>query len=164
MTDEGESRRQLARRQTRSAGDRSARVAHQLMDLSPSAIDKLKLDEDLREVVDRARAVVSNIARRREERSLAGALRRSDLGDLEQRLADLASGAASDLRQLQLAESWRTRLIDGEPVATFVASFANASELTFAKLVADARRERTTGKPRGAARALFRQIVIAIGS
>ena len=62
--DRGESRRQIARREQRTAGERSARLANALMKLSASALGKLGLDEELREAVDRARAVTSQVARR----------------------------------------------------------------------------------------------------
>src|SRR5256885_1802527 len=60
--DRGESRRQIARRQQRKAGDRSARLANALMKLPVSALGKLGLDEDLRASVDRARAVTAGDA------------------------------------------------------------------------------------------------------
>jgi ribosomal 50S subunit-associated protein YjgA (DUF615 family) len=85
--EQGESRRQIARRAQREAGERSAWLARELMKLPASALGALDLDEDLREAVDRARAVTAHIARRRAERSLAGELRRADLGQLEARLA-----------------------------------------------------------------------------
>src|SRR5688500_7770763 len=86
--DEGEkSRRQVARRERRDAGDRSARVANAVMKLPASAIAKLELDEELRAAVDRARAVTSLSARRRAERTLAGELRGHDVEELEKRLA-----------------------------------------------------------------------------
>ena len=81
----------MARRAQRAAGDRSARLAHALMKLPASALGALGLDEDLREAVNRARAVTANVARRRAERTLAGELRRVDLIDLEGRL-EVASG------------------------------------------------------------------------
>jgi hypothetical protein len=64
--DRGESRRQIARRQQRKAGDRSARLANALMKLPVSALGKLGLNEDLRASVDRARAVtyMSRVAAR----------------------------------------------------------------------------------------------------
>jgi len=158
--DSGQNRRQLARKQTRTDGERSARVAHKLMDLPASSLARLELDETVREVVEHARSIVANIARRREERNVAGALRRIDLRELEKQLADLEQGAAANVRQLQLAETWRTRLIEGsDAVAELAASFPATATPAFAKLITDARRERTTGKPKGAGRALFRQIV-----
>jgi len=64
----------------------------------------------------------------------------------------------------QLAETWRTRLIEeGAPAAeAFLASVVGTDRAALAKLIDEARRERTTGRPRGAARALFRQVMAAL--
>lgn len=158
--DDGPSRRQLARAQTRKAGDRSARVAHTLMAVHASVLGKLDLDDDLRRVLDRARAVTSHIARRREERTLAGALRRIDLAALEGRLARVQATGVADQRQVRLAETWRARLLDDGPTALteFYAAVPDARSIPLPQLIADALRERASGRPPGAGRALFRQL------
>jgi ribosome-associated protein len=134
------------------------------MQLPEALLDGLGLNEDLRDAADRARAVTSHVARRREERRLAGALRRVDADDLETRLSNVQEGGRADARQFQLAEAWRTRLIEeGAPAAeTFFASFVGTDRAALAKLIEESRRERTTGRPRGAARALFRQVMTAL--
>ena len=158
--DDGESRRQVARRAQREAGHRSARLAHELMTLQVSALDKLDLDEDLREVVDRARAVKAHIARRRAERSLAGELRRIDVADLEARLANVQATGAADPQRFHLAERWRARMIE-DGVASLTDWPGGAKE-PLPRLIQEAQRERATGKPPGAARALFRHIAAVL--
>ena len=116
-------------------GDRSAKIAAQLMKLAPPVLAKVELDDNLRAEVDRARAVGSHIARRRAERTLAGELRRHDLAALAAAIAKAEGTDSASTQQFHLAERWRTRLIDA------------------------AQRERTTGKPPGAARALFRHVM-----
>jgi ribosome-associated protein len=158
--DRGESRRQIARRQQRNAGDRSARLANALMKLPGSALGKLGLDEDLRASVDRARAVTAHIARRRAERTLAGDLRRIDLVALDARLAQVQTTGAAEPQQLHLAEQWRARMIEDGLAAA--AEFPGGVTEPLSQLIASAQRERVTGKPPGAARALFRHIVTAL--
>jgi hypothetical protein len=51
MHDRDESRRQIARRKQRTAGDRSARLANALMKLPTPALGKVALDEEIREAV-----------------------------------------------------------------------------------------------------------------
>jgi ribosome-associated protein len=158
--DRGESRRQIARRQQRKAGDRSARLANALMKLPGSALGKLGLDEDLRASVDRARAVTAHIARRRAERTLAGELRRIDLVALDARLAQVQTTGAAEPQQFHLAEQWRARLIEGGLAAA--AEFPGGVTEPLSQLIASAQRERVTGKPPGAARALFRHIIAVL--
>ena len=130
------------------------------MKLAEPALAKLELDDELREVIDRARAVTSPIARRRAERSLAGELRRVDIGDIETRLANVQAGASGDARLFHLAESWRARLI--EEGAKAAAEFPGGNADPLPELIERARRERDTGKPPGAARALFRHVLAAL--
>lgn len=158
--DRGESRREANRRQQRNAGDRSARLSHSLMKLPASALDKLGLDEDLREALDKARAITSPIARRRAERTLAGELRRVDMADLDQKLANVLATGTAEVQDFRLAEQWRTRLIEGGLAAA--AEFPGGPADPLPKLIVEARREQETGKPPGARRALFRHIVAAL--
>jgi ribosome-associated protein len=159
--DEGtKTARQIAREKQRKAGDRSTRLANTLMKLSASAVKKLELDDDLRAAIARARAVTPHIARRRAERTLAGDLRRFDLAELSRQLANVDEASNTDAQQLHLAEQWRARLIEQGIAAA--ASFPGGAGEPLARLIDAARRERDTGRPPGAARALFRHIVEAL--
>lgn len=154
------SARQIARGKQRKAGDRSTRLANTLMKLPASSVKKLELDEDLREALDRARAVTSQVARRRAERTLAGDLRRFDLAAVEEQLAKVSEASNTDVQLLHLAEQWRARMIE-EGIAS-AAAFPGGADEPLARLIDAARRERTTGRPPGAARALFRHLVEAL--
>ncbi|MBX3162631.1 MAG: DUF615 domain-containing protein [Deltaproteobacteria bacterium] len=156
--DDEESRRTAARRATREAGDRSGRLARELMKVSDALLGKLEVDEGLRDTIAQARAVTSPIARRRAERTLAGALRREDLRALEQQLANVRATGAAEPARLHLAERWRTRLLE-EGLDAIAELPGGDPEHVLPGLIAQARRERDTGKPPGAARALFRAIV-----
>ncbi|HEU0032012.1 MAG TPA: ribosome biogenesis factor YjgA [Kofleriaceae bacterium] len=151
--------RQIARSKRRNAGDVSATLANQLMKLGQPALNKLELDDELREAVDRARAITSPVARRRAERTLAGELRRHDLGELRDKLAT-AEAPTADTQLLHLAEQWRARLIDEGMAAA--AEFPGGADAELPRLVDAAKRERETGRPPGAARALFRHIMEAL--
>jgi ribosome-associated protein len=150
------SRRQIARSEARDAGDRSARLAKLLMQLADVAVRKLALDDDLREAVDRARAVTSHIARRRAERTLASDLRRFELGALEAQLTNTRERERADAQHFQLAEQWRAKLI--EHGISAAAELPGGPDDELARRIDAAQRERATGKPQGAARALFRAI------
>jgi ribosome-associated protein len=159
--DEPQTRRMIARQLVRRAGDRSAELAQTLMKLPDSALGKLRLDDDVREVATRARKVTALVARRREERALAGALRRIDLGDLAEQIATVQAHGVADQRPVRLAERWRARLLEegGAAMTELCATYPAAASLGLAGMVASARAEQTTGKPKGAGRALFRALV-----
>lgn len=155
--DDDRSARQIARGKQRKAGDRSARLANELMKLPAPAVKKLELEEDLRDAIGRARAVTSMIARRRAERTLAGELRRFDLVAVAGQLARVHESANADARPLHLAEQWRARLLDEGPAA--IALFPGGGDDQLPRLIDAAQRERATGRPPGAARSLFRHLV-----
>jgi ribosome-associated protein len=152
------SRRQLAKRERRNAGDRSADLARKLLQMKDATLAKITLDEELREVIDEARAIGSQTARRRAERALAGELRKYDLVEIAASVANVETSGAVETQQFHIAEQWRTQLIDDDAA---LAEFpGDAAELP--TLVTNARRERDTGQPAGAKRALFRHIVSAL--
>jgi len=157
MSRDDESRRQTAQREKRQAGDRSARVARQLMEMSDAVFAKLDLDEELREEIEVARRVTSAIARRRAERTLAGVLRGVDIADVQQRMANVEATGSADPRLFHAAEKWRARLIEEGSAAA--AEFPGGYVDPLPQLIQNARRERDTGKPPGAARALFRHVM-----
>jgi ribosome-associated protein len=158
--DQDESRRQIARRQRRDAGDQSARVANTLMKLPASVLGNLDVEEELRDAIVRARAVTSPNARRRAERTLAGDLRGVDLGALEARIANVQATGGTETRLLHLAEQWRARFIEEGSAAA--AEFPGGAADPLPALIERARREHDTGKPPGAARALFRHVMAVL--
>ena len=145
----------MARKQRRDAGDLSGDLARTLMTIKDAALAKLRLDEDIAELVARARKVTSPVARRRAERSLAGELRRFELEEIAARIASDQDRASEEPRLFHAAEQLRTKLIESDAAMAEVPGGAT-EELT--KLVANARREKETRKPPGAARALFRHV------
>jgi ribosome-associated protein len=160
--DEGKTARQIARSKTKRAGDRSSRLAHQLMKLLDPALDRLALEDDLRACVDRARAITAQNARRRAERTLAGDLRRFDLDELDDKVSKLHESANADASYFRLAEHWRAKLIEEGMAAA--AEFPGAVDDELPRLVDAAQRERSTGKPPGAAKKLFRHVVALLTS
>jgi ribosome-associated protein len=152
-----ESRRAVARRERRDAGERSSRVARELMQLKDTTLAKLPIDDDLRDEIVTARKVTSPIARRRAERELAGYLRTVDLDELEAYLINVEATGMADTRLFHAAEKWRARLIEEGSAAA--AEFPGGDVEPLTQLIHKAQRERDTGKPPGAARALFRHVM-----
>ena len=154
--DEDRSARQIARKERRDAGERTTKLAATLMKLAGSALGRLELDEELRDEIDRARAITSQVARRRAERTLAGALRRLDDDQLDA-IEKAIANPTGDTALFHDAERWRTRLIEDDAAR---AEFGDDPEL--GTLIAKARAERDTGKPPGAARTLFRHVLATL--
>lgn len=154
MRNDERSPRQISRSATKKAGDRSAKLARELMLMKQATLDKLELDEELREAIDRARAVETLVARRRAERTLAGDLRGIDLVELATKIENVGTGNDPGIQHFHTVERWRDRLL-AEDAA--LAEFP-APDDELPRLLDAAKRERDTGKPPGASRKLFRHI------
>lgn len=149
-------RRQIARAAVKKDGNRSSRVAAQLMKLSDAVIRKLELSVELTDTIKRARAIPSQQARRRAERELAGELRHVNIADVSDRIAKVLETGSVETKHLHLAEQWRAKLIEGGIAAA--ADFPGGPDDELGRHIERARAERDTGKPPGAGRALFRHI------
>ena len=160
--DDDRTARQISRSKTKRAGDRSAKVALQLMKLKDHQLAKLDLEDELREEILTARKVTSHIARRRAERTLAGELRHVDLAVLEDKLDKLEQHDAGDVRQFHEAERWRARLIEEGMAAAAELPGGHDDELP--RLIDAAQRERDTGRPPGSSRKLFRYVMARLSS
>lgn len=130
------------------------------MKVPPSTLDKLELDEELRDSIDKARAIPSQQARRRAERTLAGDLRRVDLVELHRKLVNIEATGTADTQLFHMAEQWRNRLVEEGLAAA--ETFPGGAVEPLPTLMANARRERETGKPAGAGRALFRHVMATL--
>lgn len=132
------------------------------MELKAPVLKRLELEDELREAIDTARKVTALIARRRAERTLAGDLRRFDTADLDAQLQKVHDGNV-DEQQFHLAEQWRTKLIaEGIGAAKTFPGGVPGGEGELARMIDAAQRERDSGKPPGAAKALFRFVAEAL--
>lgn len=155
--------REESRRARRIAGEQGGSIARRLMELKEAELKNLALDEDLQWEVEQSRRIKSMNARRREERRLAGVLRTYDLEDLAARLDDQHQAGQGDVRRFKLAESWRDRLIDDpDALTTFLEENPELEPKKWHRLVVDARRQRQTGKPKGAGKLLFREVIAVL--
>ncbi len=96
----------------------------------------------------------------RAEMLVAGYLRGVDIGDLQQRMANIEATGNADPKMFHSAERWRTRLIEEGSKAAEEFPGGNVDPLP--KLIQNAQRERDTGKPPGAGRALFRHVMTVL--
>ncbi len=145
--------------QRRREGVRSGALARRLLSLSEADVDAMALPELLKEELIEARRIRSGGALRRQERRVAQVLRDEELDAIEALLDERKREYAQDARRFQRLETWRERLLSDESAAAELRAhepLIPAAELD--ALVADARRERDLGRPKGASRALFRRL------
>lgn len=137
------------------------KLAEALVALSDAQLAPVPLDDELREEVQRARAVTSHIARKRQTQFLAKLLRKLDVDEVAPIRAVLEqdrSHALRDASRLHRIEALRERLLDEGDAALdeLVARHPTADRQRLRQLVRNAHSERLKNKPPHASRELFR--------
>lgn len=135
-------------------------LAARLIALPPSVLAKLPLDEELRAAIGQARAIRSNVARKRQLQFVAKLMRREDPEPIRDALDALDAGARQLTARQHRVEAWRDRLLgEGDAALTdLLARRPGAEAQPLRQLIRQAARETAAGKPPAAARALFRQL------
>jgi ribosome-associated protein len=139
------------------------KLAHALSDMSDAQLKSIPLSDDLREEVQRARAVKQQIARKRQNQFLAKLMRRLDDAELDAIRAALEHDrdrSRRDTAELHQVETWRERLIANgdEALTSLLEVYPQADRQQLRQLARHARLEREQNKPLHAYRELFRQL------
>jgi len=141
-----------------------------LMDLPEAKLNRIEMDDNLREALEELRRLTSFAARKRQVQYVGKLLRSADTEPLRRALEDQRQGHARTVRALQEIERWRDRLLAGDKgLEDWVAAYPAADTPDFRALLARARDEhgahqagdRIPGAPTGKGkhyRELFQQI------
>ncbi len=134
-------------------------LAGRLLELSDDEVERLPLDDDLRQVLAATRAIRSRSALRRQRLYLAKRLRLADTGPIIAACGALADRAAAERRLFHQAERWRDRLLgEGLPALEELAAATGRDNARLRSLLADHRPDAPESERRRIARALFREI------
>ena len=166
--DSGEFHSESRSAQRRAALDVLA-LAHLLVGKTASELDKLPIDEGLREHVVDAAPITAPIARKRAVAFLAKQMRKEDdevLEAIRDAMDANSEGARRQVAQMHRAESWRTRLIEGgdDALAAFIDEHPDADRQRLRQLVRNAQDEAKRNKPPRAFRELYREVLAAVQS
>lgn len=144
-------------------------LAGTLMEKTPTELDKLPMDDGLREHVLSAKRITSPIARKREMAFLAKQMRKRDdeeLDAIRDALDANSEGSRRQVAQMHRAENWRTRLLEGgdDALAAFIDENPAADRQRLRQLVRNAQEEAKRNKPPRAFRELYREVLAAKGA
>ena len=124
-------------------------------------LDKLKLDERLRDAIDELRRTRSFEGRRRQIQYIGKLMKHEDPAPLREAVASFRVGSATDTLALHQAEYWRDQLLAGdEALASWVKEHPATDVQQLRSLVRSARKEKLEpGERHGRAyRDLFRLV------
>ena len=135
-------------------------LAGQMAALSDRELQRLGIDESLREVIDQVRSMRPSGARNRQLKHCVKYMDPQALAEVRAYINDQHSQQVDANRRFHEIEQWRDRLVE-EGDAGLQALFSTFGDLDrqhVRQLCRDATRERDTGKPAGAARKLYRYL------
>jgi ribosome-associated protein len=135
-------------------------LASTLIKLDASLLARVPLDDDLRNAIEEARKIRSNVARKRQLQYAAKLLRRIDPSDIIETLESFDNAARMETARQHRCEAWRDCLVEAgdEALAGLLESRHSVDIQSLRQLIRNARREARNDKPPAAARALFRQL------
>ena len=133
------------------------KLGERLVALTEGALKRLAIPDELKDAVREARGITSHEARRRQEQFIGSLMRDLDVAVIEGAIQELDAKASRTSAAFHRLETMRDSLADGdEALFSELMQEAGDERQRFGQLVRNAKKERTTGKPKGAGKALFR--------
>ncbi|WP_263322162.1 DUF615 domain-containing protein [Endozoicomonas sp. Mp262] len=131
-----------------------------LMDMKPSMLDKLPLNERLRDALDESKRIKSHNARKRHLGFIGKLMQDQDIAPIQEFLDRLDSSSEEYNRRFHQLERWRERLInEGQPALTeYLDKYPEADHQHIRQLVRNAKKEAEQQKPPAASRKLFKYL------
>lgn len=132
-------------------------LGERIVRLPAQQLARLTLPEDLREAVEQARRIKDHEGLRRQLQYVGKLMRSVDAESIEKELAIDDEVHQHAVHLMHRAERWRDGLLDGSLSLTdFIDQHPAAARQNLPALLAQARREKTAGKPPRQQRQLYR--------
>lgn len=153
-----------SRTQKKKEDRRRQELGETLLALAPEQLDRIEMDEALREAIRFARRIKSHGAKRRQLQYIGVLMREIDVGPIQDALALLKQGDREKALAFQKIERWRDRLAAGDLclVEEILAQCPNLERQRLTQLARNAKKETATGKGVKSRRMLFRYLWFAV--
>jgi ribosome-associated protein len=134
-------------------------LGEELIGLPQDELDGLPMPEVLRDAVMLARRITAHGGLYRQKQFIGKLMRKIDAEPIRVALEARRERDRTAVRQFQLIERWRTRLIeDSAALAEFTQNYPAADGALLVRLIAQAQHERSNERPPKAAREIFSAI------
>ena len=137
-------------------------IGTRLMELKPALLDKLPLNDRLREALDESKRIKSNNARKRHLGFIGKLMADQDIEPIMELLNQLDSSSDEYNRRFHQLEKWRDKLIHDDDTHTtlteYLEHYPEADHQHIRQLVRNAQKEASQDKPPAAARKLFKYL------
>jgi len=133
-------------------------LAAELIGLSKARLERVPMEDSIREAVEEARLIRSHVARKRQLQFIAKLLRRTDPGGIFEAMEAFNNAARQLTARQHRSEVWRDFLLESgdSALGQLLDKRFEADAQAMRQLIRNAQREAAKGKPPSSSRALFR--------
>lgn len=135
-------------------------MGEQLVLLANSQLEKITLDDSLKEAIKEARRLKNLDARRRQIQYIGKLLRKIDITEINYSLEKINHQSQTFRQHFAKLEQWRDRFISegNDAIEDFIANYPEADRQQLRNLQRQACREKSQNKPSAASEKLFKYI------
>ncbi len=134
------------------------KIGTNLIALTRAQLDKIPMPDFLRQAIDDAKIIKTHEAKRRQAQLIGKLIRKSNHEEILKAYNLILGGDSAQKASFLELEQWREKLVTGnsEALSEFMKIHEVGDLKTLRQLIQKAIDEKNTGKPKGAAKALFR--------
>ena len=129
-----------------------------LVTMSTGKLANLPIEEDLRDAINLARNIKSNVARKRQVQFIAKMMRNRDVSGIQEALNSQSQEARQLTVRQHRVEAWRDHLLinEDEAIKELIENLEIFDIQSVRNLLRNARKEADKGKPPASARKIFK--------
>ena len=159
MTTEDFEDSQPSKTKLKAEADAAQEVGRKLVELPKDKLNKLALEESLRDAIAEAKRLTANGAIRRQLQYIGRLMRDTDLTPIVDQLQRWEGKHQEENARFHHMERWRTRMLeDAKVVEEFIQLFPQVEVQRLRTLIRNAQKEHLANKPPKSSRELFKMI------
>jgi ribosome-associated protein len=159
MTTEDFEDSQPSKTKLKAEADAAQEVGRKLVELPKDKLNKLALEESLRDAIAEAKRLTANGAIRRQLQYIGRLMRDTDLTPIVDQLQRWEGKHQEENARFHHMERWRTRMLeDAKVVEEFIQLFPQVEVQRLRTLIRNAQKEHLANRPPKSSRELFKMI------
>ncbi|MDP8566874.1 ribosome biogenesis factor YjgA [Methylophilus aquaticus] len=159
MTTEDFEDSQPSKTKLKAEADAAQEVGRKLVELPKDKLNKLPLEESLRDAIAEAKRLTANGAIRRQLQYIGRLMRDTDLAPIVEQLQKWEGKHQEENARFHHMERWRTRMLeDAKALEEFVQMYPQVEVQRLRTLIRNAQKEHLANKPPKSSRELFKMI------
>ncbi len=150
---------QPSKTKLKAEADAAQEVGRKLVELPKDKLNKLQLEDALREAIYEAKRITAHGAIRRQLQYIGRLMRDTDLAPIVEQLQKWEGKHQEENARFHHMERWRTRMLeDAKALEEFIQLFPQVDVQQLRTLIRNAQKEHLANKPPKSSRELFQMI------